>query len=208
MTELKLSTRISRFRCDNGKGEYDNEEFRLILKESGISYEPALPYTLHKNGVAECIIQRHNAKARAMMPDSQLPRSLWAKAINTANYLHSRSSTSANKGVTPYEKLYGSKPTISHLHRFGCIAYRILLAAQRHGKFASRAETVNMLGYVYDSISIWCLWNTERQCVIEASNVGFDELAIMAKPVESTISDAFEIAKLDTNRSRQVDANT
>jgi hypothetical protein len=27
MVELKLATRIARFRCDNGKGEYDNEEF-------------------------------------------------------------------------------------------------------------------------------------------------------------------------------------
>jgi len=123
VTELKLSTRISRFRCNNRKGEYDNEEFRSILKESGISFEPAPLYMQHKNGVAEHMIQTHNAKARAMMLDSQLPQSLWAEAINTANYLHARSPTSANKGVTPYKKLYGSKPTISHLRRFGCKAY-------------------------------------------------------------------------------------
>ena len=34
-----------------------------------------------------------------------------------------------------------------------------------------------------------------------------DELVLTAEPVESTILDPFEIAKLDTNRSRQVDAN-
>jgi len=139
MTELKFSIRIARFRCDNGKGEYDNEEFRSILKESGILFQPAPPYTQHKNGVAECLIQTHNAKARAIMLDSQLLQSLWPEAINTANYLHARSPTSANKGVTPYKKLYGSKPTISHLHCFGCKAYRMLPAAQRHGKFASCA---------------------------------------------------------------------
>jgi len=83
----------------------------------------------------------------------------------------------------------------------------MLPAAQRHGKFASRAETVYMLGYVHDSTSIWHLWNTERQCVIQASNVRFDELAITAKLVESTISDPFEIAKLDTDGSRQLDAD-
>jgi len=207
MTELKLSTRISRFRCDNGKGGYDNEEFRSTLKESGISFEPAPPYTQHKNGVAERMIQTHNAMARAMMLDSQLLLSLWAEAINTANYLHARSPTSANKGVTPYEKLYGSKPTISHLRRFGCKAYRILPAARRHGKFASQAETVYILGYVHDSTSIWRLWNTERQRVIQASNVRFDELVMTATPVESLISDPFEIAKLDTDRSRQVNAD-
>jgi len=84
----------------------------------------------------------------------------------------------------------------------------MLPAAQRHGKFASHAETVYMLGYVHDSTSIWRLWNTERQRVIQASNVRFYELVMTATPVESLISDPFEIAKLDTDRSRQVDANT
>jgi len=107
MTELQFSTRIARFRCDNGKGEYDNEEFRSILKESGISFEPAPPYSQHWNGVAERMIQTHNAKAHAMMLDSQLQRSLWAEAINTANYLHAQSPTSANKGVL-HSKYYGS----------------------------------------------------------------------------------------------------
>jgi hypothetical protein len=31
---------IRRFRCDNGKGEYDNQLFRGILSSSGISFEP------------------------------------------------------------------------------------------------------------------------------------------------------------------------
>jgi hypothetical protein len=143
-----------------------------------------------------------------MMLDSQLPPSLWAEAINTANYLHARSPTSANKGVTPYEKLYGSKPTVSHLRRFGCVAYRTLPVVQRQGKFTSRAETVYMLGYVHDNTSIWRLWNTERKRVIQASNIRFDEFAKTAEPFENTItSDPFEITKLDTDRSRQVDAD-
>jgi len=89
MVELKLQPlRITRFHSDNGKGEYDNSEVRTILKESGISFEPAPPYSQHKNGVSQRMIQTHNAKAPAMILDSRLPPSLWAEAINTANYLH------------------------------------------------------------------------------------------------------------------------
>ena len=44
---------IKRFRCDNGRGEYDNTLFRRILTGSGISYKPSPPYTQHKNGIAE-----------------------------------------------------------------------------------------------------------------------------------------------------------
>jgi hypothetical protein len=32
---------IQRFRCDNGGGEYNNNEFQKILTDSGIRYEPA-----------------------------------------------------------------------------------------------------------------------------------------------------------------------
>ena len=167
MVELKLGPhRIARFRSDNGKGEYDNAEFRSILTESGISFEPAPPYTQHKNGVSERMIQTHNAKARAMMLDSRLPPSLWAEAINTVNYLHARSPTAANKGLTPYQKMYGRKPSITHLRRFGCTAYRLVPPAQRHGKFASRAEIVYMLGYVHDSTTIWRLWDADKKRVI------------------------------------------
>ena len=192
--ELKhRPNRIARFRCDNGKGEYDNQSFRSILAESGISYEPSPPYTQHKNGVSERMIQTHNAKARAMMLDSCLPASMWAEAVNTANYLHARSPTAANKGMTPYEKLHGTKPAVAHIRRFGCTAYRMLPAAQRsNGKFGSRAETLHLLGYVHDNTTIWRFWDQQRRRVIEASNVQFDELARMDEPA-SLDSDPFQI---------------
>ena len=54
MAELKLGPhQIARFHSDNGMGEYDSAEFRSILTESGISFEPAPPYTQHKSGVLE-----------------------------------------------------------------------------------------------------------------------------------------------------------
>jgi hypothetical protein len=45
---------IKRFRCDNGRGEFNNSDFQAALGEAGIAYEPAPPFTQHKNGVAEC----------------------------------------------------------------------------------------------------------------------------------------------------------
>jgi len=76
LVELQLRYQITRFRCDNGKGEYDNEAFQSILSEYGIMFEPSAPNLQHKNGVSERMVQTHNAKARAMLLDSCLPASM------------------------------------------------------------------------------------------------------------------------------------
>jgi hypothetical protein len=82
---------IKRFRCDNGRGEYDNKSFRYVLAARGSTYEPCPPHAHHKNGVAERMIRTITDKARAMMIDSQVPVQFWGEAVNTAVYLHQRS---------------------------------------------------------------------------------------------------------------------
>ena len=102
------------------------------------------------------------------MLDSQLPSILWVEAINTANYLHARSPMAANKGMTPYQKLYGRKLEVSHLRLFGYTASQFLPASQRCGKFTAHVEVVYMLGYVNDSTTLWRLWDANRKRVILA----------------------------------------
>jgi transposase InsO family protein len=64
---------IKRFRSDNGSGEYNNSEFLELLGEKGITFEPSLLYTQHKNGTAERMIRTLNTKARSMMWDTNVP---------------------------------------------------------------------------------------------------------------------------------------
>jgi hypothetical protein len=171
---------IKRFRCDNGTGEYNNAEFQKILTDSGIKYEPAPPYTQHKNGVAERMIRTLNTKARCMMLDARLPMRFWAEAIRTATYLHQRTPTAACARKSPYEVLFGEKPPrLDHLRRFGCTVYKYIPKEQRdHKKFGERSRPCMMLGYVHDTTKIWRLWDFERGIhggAIECSNVIFDE---------------------------------
>jgi hypothetical protein len=70
---------VKRFQCDNGRGEYDNKTFQLVLAAHGTTYEPCPPYTHHKNGVSERMIQSITEKARSMMIDSQAPLVFWEK---------------------------------------------------------------------------------------------------------------------------------
>ena len=170
---------IRRFRCDNGRGEYDNTFFRGILRVRGISFEPSPPYTQHKNGVSERMIRTISTKARSMLLDSRLEDIFWAEAVNTATYLHSRSPSASLHGRTPYEVLHNTKPELQHLRRFGSAAFKLIPPEQRNGKFASHSRQCLMLGYVHDTTKIWRLWDPIESRVIQASNVKFDE-ALMA----------------------------
>jgi len=166
---------IKRFRCDNGRGEYDNTLFRRILAGSGISFEPSPPYMQHKNGVAERMIGTLTEKARAMIPDSQAPKQFWAEAIRTASYLHARTPSHVLDGKSPYEMLHrhrrlqrhltdvnantdhteDDKPKLHHLRRFGCLAYRRIPKEQRiDPKMGARSKPCMMLGYVHNTTKI------------------------------------------------------
>jgi hypothetical protein len=169
---------IRRFRCDNGRGEYDNALFKGILTTSGINFEPAPAYTQHKNGVSERMLQTLNSKARACILDAQLPTVFWAELVETACYLHRRSPTRSLQGRTPYEVLHAwlfardhpstpleanqFRPPLDHLRRVGCVAWKVIPKEQRCDKnFGPRSRRCMMLGYVHDTTRIWRLWDFE-----------------------------------------------
>ena len=201
---------ITRFRCDNGRGEYDNGLFRGILRVSGVTFEPSPPYTQHKNGVSERMIQTLTTKARAMLIDSRLPPEMWAEAIETAAYLHARSPSRSLDFKTPYKVLRGpgKVPEISHLRRFGCRANKLIPKEQRvDRKFGPRSKPCIMLGYVHDTTKIWKLWDPESRRVFQASDVLFDEDTIVGSYTgpEEVIKPLIdeEIEEIDENHEIQ-----
>ena len=133
---------IKRFRCDSGRGEYNNKDFLDLQGSNGITYEPAPPYSQHKNGVAERMIRTINAKARSMLLDAALPMRFWTEAIHTSCYLHQRTPTfSLPEGKSPHEMLLGKVPNIHHLRRFGFVAYKWIPEKQRSDKkFGARSK--------------------------------------------------------------------
>jgi len=174
--------KVKRFRSDNGKGEYDNSLFRELLPSKGIIFQPSPPYTQHKNGLSERMIQILNSRAQSMLIDADLPIIFLAEAINAAVYLHHRSPSSALEGKSPLEALRPAEPIPwAHLCRFGCIAYHRIPAKTRNvslTKFTPRARLCIMVGYS-ESTKIWRLWdflgNSGRGWPIYSSDVVFIE---------------------------------
>ena len=64
---------IRRFRCDNGRGKYNNQFFTDFLKVEGSSYQPAAPYTQNQNGVSERKIHTVVERARTRLLKARLP---------------------------------------------------------------------------------------------------------------------------------------
>jgi len=118
LVELQLKHCITRFRCDNGKGEYDNKAFRSILTEHGITYEPSPPYTQHKNGVSERMIRRtiqrlaqcywtvlsHQACGQKRFPQ-RTTCALGARPQRTTASLLMKSSSEDNRKLAIYDVL-------------------------------------------------------------------------------------------------------
>jgi transposase InsO family protein len=172
---------IKRFRCDNGRGEFNNTAFTDALGLLGINYEPAPPYTQHMNGTAERMIRTLNAKGRCMMLDAELPMRFWAESIKTACYIHRRTPTSSlPKNISPHEALFGVKPAVHHLKRFGCTVYKHIPKEQREGKFNDRSKACMMLGYVHNTTKIWRIWDFgnghyKQGRAVECSSAIFNE---------------------------------
>jgi hypothetical protein len=60
---------------------------------------------------------------RSMLKAKSLSRIFWGEAIAMAIYVLNWCPTKGVIGKTPYEAWHGRKPTVHHLHSFGCVAH-------------------------------------------------------------------------------------
>ncbi|KAK0597388.1 hypothetical protein LWI29_024823 [Acer saccharum] len=80
---------IKRIRSDHGR-EFENATFETFCNGLGISHEFSAPRTPQQNGVVERKNRVLQEMARVMLLSNNVPRNLWAEAINTACYIGNR----------------------------------------------------------------------------------------------------------------------
>ena len=105
----------------DGSGEQHPGPFAKFLEECSIVPQYTMPGSLIMNGVAERRNRTLKDMVRSMISHSNLPISLWGEALKTAAYILNRVPTKAT-AKTPYELWTGKKPSIKHLHIWGCPA--------------------------------------------------------------------------------------
>ncbi|GJW05977.1 retrovirus-related pol polyprotein from transposon TNT 1-94 [Tanacetum coccineum] len=122
MIQRNLQAQVITVRSDRGT-EFLNKTLHAYLKEEGNEHQTSTPRTPEQNGV---VVRRNRTlveAARTMLSASKLPLFFWAEAIITACYTQNRSIIIPTHEKTTYHIINDRKPSIRHLHIFGCTCY-------------------------------------------------------------------------------------
>jgi transposase InsO family protein len=169
LLENQVQAKVRAVKTDRGT-EYLNASLRRFFSSKGILHQLSPPHTPEQNGAAERLNRTLMEKARAMLLESGLPTRLWLEAVMTSNYVRNRSPV-AGLSETPFERLFGKKPVVSHLRVFGSTAYA-LKPKQGQRKLDARSQKVVFVGYDAASYRLW-IPGTDK--VLVRCDVIFDE---------------------------------
>ncbi|XXG53381.1 hypothetical protein AAC387_Pa03g1479 [Persea americana] len=139
---------------------------------------------IEENGVAERRNRTLLDMIRSMMSLSGLPISFWGYALDTAIYiLNLVPSKSVPK--TPQEFWSGRKPSLQHLHIWGCPAHVLKV---KMDKLESKSEVCTFVGYPKGT-KRWTFYNLREQKVLVSTNAVFleEDYMIDQKSLEKVI---------------------
>ncbi|MBW0481566.1 hypothetical protein O181_021281 [Austropuccinia psidii MF-1] len=132
-------------------GEFENKNFSELAASCSFIHLFAPTSTPEHNGFAE----RENCtildKARCLLLTSNLPRSYWAEAVNTASFLSSLMPTPSGDNLSPFSA-WSSKPSqMKRLRTFGCKALILVHKNRREWKLSPTSEKGILLCFVNDN---------------------------------------------------------
>lgn len=168
----KMKTQTGRkpkiFRSDQG-GEFIQKNLQNYFDEEGIKYQ----YTVHdspqQNGIAERKNRTLMNAVRSMLIDANLPKTLWAEALNHALFTLNRTRTKTR--APPIEMFFGI-PVEQTFFLFG---QDVFVATKEQGrkKLDDRATMMKFVGIDPHAKGLR-LWNGKKVCI--ERNVKFAEI--------------------------------
>ena len=120
--------------------------FETYCNSVGISLEFSAPKTPQQNEVVERKNRVLKEMTRVMLLSNNVPRNLWAEAVNMACYIGNRVFLRLGTRNTSYELWKGRKPNVSYFHSFRSKCY-ILNDRDQLGKFDAKSDDGIFIGY-------------------------------------------------------------
>jgi hypothetical protein len=143
---------IKAIQCDNGR-EFDHSSAHRFFLTQGAVLRMSCPYTSKQNGKAERALRTINNILHTLLFQGSLHLVYWADTLHATTYLFHRHPTKTLGGLTPFFALFGTHPSYTHLHVFGCACYPNLSSH----KLSPRSSMCVFLGYSSDYKGYRCL---------------------------------------------------
>ncbi|GJS59371.1 retrovirus-related pol polyprotein from transposon TNT 1-94 [Tanacetum coccineum] len=157
--------------------EFLNKTLHAYSKEEGIEHQTSTPRTPEQNGVVERRNRTLVEAVRTMLSASKFPLSFWTESVATACYSQNRSIIISTHGKTAYHIINDRKPSIKHLHIFGCICY-ITREGENLDKMKEKGDPCVMVGYSTQSKG-YRVYNKRTCLIVESIHIKFDEIKEM-----------------------------
>ncbi|GJW29288.1 retrovirus-related pol polyprotein from transposon TNT 1-94 [Tanacetum coccineum] len=176
MIQRNLQALVISVRTDRGT-EFLNKTLNAFFKEEGIEHQTSTPRTPEQNGVVERRNRTLVEAARTMLSASKLPLFFWAEAIVTACYTQNRSIIILTHEKTAYHIINDRKPSIKHLHIFGCTCY-LTRDGENLDKMKEKGDPCILVGYSTQSKG-YRVYNKRTRLIVESIHLRFDEIKEM-----------------------------
>ncbi|GJR34392.1 retrovirus-related pol polyprotein from transposon TNT 1-94 [Tanacetum coccineum] len=159
--------------------EFLNKILNAFFKEEGIEHQTSTPRTPEQNDVVERRNHTLVEAARTMLSASKLPLFFWAEAIATACYTQNRSIIILTHEKMAYHIINDMKPSIKHLHIFGCTCY-LTRDGENLDKMKEKGDPCILVGYSTQSKG-YRVYNKRTRLIVESIHLRFDEIKEMSE---------------------------
>ncbi|KAK8951385.1 hypothetical protein KSP39_PZI003284 [Platanthera zijinensis] len=195
LMEKQLDKTVKFVQTDGG-GEFMSHTLQEFFLSHGISHLISCPGTPEQNGLAERKHRHIVETGLTLMAHGQTPKQFWNHAFSTAVYLINRLPTTTINGRSPFEALFGTRPSYDHPRTFGCACFPALSPFGR-GKLDFKTMECAFLGYSPHHKGYQCLDPVSGRVYL-SRHVSFDETRFpLAQP-----SSAQGPSNLDSSSSK------
>ncbi|GJS04609.1 retrovirus-related pol polyprotein from transposon TNT 1-94 [Tanacetum coccineum] len=171
--------------CLMAKPHHTQSMEACVLKQTLMHFKKKelsikLPLHEHLNRTALSKTNRNYDEAdRTMLLASKLPLFFWVEAIATACFTQNRSIIILTHEKIAYHIINDRKPSIKHLHIFGCTCY-LTRDGENLDKMKEKGDTCILVGYSTQSKG-YRVYNKRTRLIVESIHLRFDEIKEMSE---------------------------
>lgn len=170
--EAHLGVKLAALQDDKG-GEYMSNAMEEFCLAEGVARRHTVRNRPQQNGVAERFNRVLSEGITSMLAEAGLPPQFWAEALSSLVHVQNRTPTSAMPHTTPHAVWYKSKPDVSHLRVWGCLAY-VHVQKDKRGQLGSHMEKCVFIGYPA-GYKGWKFYNPVTKQAVISERAVFDE---------------------------------